>query len=468
MSPCSLASDTPRRCRDDPGPDWRRVGASWQRLVVQPGERRREYRSIHRRRAGAKPDRWRRLRLRQSACPFGLNPANPSRGVGFSSELRNETALFTRCPFRFHRISKRARPGVKFRAGQGFDLKNHNRGEWRRLFLLSIPKVYVPVLELDNGERLTKGHDRPVHIADLKPRTRSCTCSRIVRALSPAEVAGVHHPEVHPLFNRQRRRTGQYACRAGRPFPIASHLNRDNYLLGKQFPRWLTGISTPFSTWGQWVGVDISQWPSLAALSTRRQPAEREAPPARQTGKELTRLVTHGVPGRVIARCPQPNRALMKPKSLAHQPVLFLSPQLADGGPFSAAMSSARSGRELAHRAWRRRQRRSSPSRRTGTRLPIVSGSAQAGDGSTTLAASPRNSPACTLPGAGARQTLAHHQDQVTQAGHCSGYRCRSPGVDPAPVPGCRFLTLFPEGRRPGGAAFPIQPEERCAPPLRP
>ena len=56
-------------------------GHLWHRLVVQLGERRLGIPGLsHRRRAGAKPDRWRRLRLRQSACPFGLNPANPSMG----------------------------------------------------------------------------------------------------------------------------------------------------------------------------------------------------------------------------------------------------------------------------------------------------------------------------------------------------------------------------------------------------
>jgi len=79
------------------------------------------------------------------------------------------------------------------------------------------------------------------------------------------------HKGFSPLFNPttpEETKAATRAALAGRLAYLAGHLDRNEYLLGTQFTV-ADGYLYTVLNWGQWVGVDISQWPSLAAFVER-------------------------------------------------------------------------------------------------------------------------------------------------------------------------------------------------------
>lgn len=137
------------------------------------------------------------------------------------------------------------------------------------------PKGYVPVLELDNGTVLTEGPAIVQYIADLKPESGLAPKAGSFERYQLQEWLGFINSEVHkgfsPLFNPktpdETKATAKLALSKRFDY-LAGRLEKNDFLMGKQFTV-ADGYLFTVLNWGQWVGIEISQWPSLAAFQAR-------------------------------------------------------------------------------------------------------------------------------------------------------------------------------------------------------
>jgi len=137
------------------------------------------------------------------------------------------------------------------------------------------PKGYVPVLELDDGSRLTEGPAIVQYIADLKPESGIAPKYGTFERYRLQEWLGFINSELHkgfgPLFKPTTPEDYKAIARENllnRLAFVAEHLARNDFLLGKQFSV-ADGYLFTVLGWGQWTGIDIAQWPSLAAFQER-------------------------------------------------------------------------------------------------------------------------------------------------------------------------------------------------------
>lgn len=137
------------------------------------------------------------------------------------------------------------------------------------------PKAYVPVLELDNGVRLTEGPAIVQYIADLKPESGLAPENGTLARYQLQEWLGFVNSEVHkgfsPLFNPETPdgyRSIALKNLRNRVAFIAEHLASRSFLMGKQFTV-ADGYLYTVLGWCPWVGIDIQEWPALVAFSER-------------------------------------------------------------------------------------------------------------------------------------------------------------------------------------------------------
>jgi len=137
------------------------------------------------------------------------------------------------------------------------------------------PKGYVPVLELDNGTVLTEGPAIVQCIADLKPESGLAPKAGSFERYQLQEWLGFINSEVHkgfsPLFNPKTPDETKATAKQNlskRFDYLASCLEKNDFLMGKQFTV-ADGYLFTVLNWTQWVGIEISQWPSLAAFLAR-------------------------------------------------------------------------------------------------------------------------------------------------------------------------------------------------------
>ncbi len=139
------------------------------------------------------------------------------------------------------------------------------------------PKAAVPVLVLENGDRLTENAAVLQYIADLRPELGLAPPSgdpdryRLQEWLSFVGTE-IHKGFLFPMFWYQedaakafpRQRIGQNAA------VIAAHLADREYLVGDRFT-----VADAYLGWSLLLfgrcGVDLAQWPSLAAYLARVQ-----------------------------------------------------------------------------------------------------------------------------------------------------------------------------------------------------
>ena len=137
------------------------------------------------------------------------------------------------------------------------------------------PKGYVPVLELDNGVRLTEGPAIVQYIADLKPESGLAPKAGTLERFQLQEWLGFINSEVHkgfsPLFNPETPdgyKSIALKNLANRFGFLANHLASHPYLMGEQFTV-ADGYLYTVLGWCQWVGIDVKEWPALVAFSER-------------------------------------------------------------------------------------------------------------------------------------------------------------------------------------------------------
>ncbi|WP_439369047.1 glutathione binding-like protein [Bradyrhizobium sp. PMVTL-01] len=147
------------------------------------------------------------------------------------------------------------------------------------------PKGAVPVLVLENGERLTESAAVLQYIADLKPETGLAPRLgdpdryRLQEWLSFIG-AEIHKAFLFPTFwYKDDGSLAKPRARIPQTLSVPSaHLANREFLVGNSFT-----VADAHLTWALLLlrpaGVDVAQWPSLAAYLERMQarPAVREA-----------------------------------------------------------------------------------------------------------------------------------------------------------------------------------------------
>jgi glutathione S-transferase len=149
--------------------------------------------------------------------------------------------------------------------------KTETGGDFRAVNALG----YVPVLELDDGTRLTEGPAIMQWIADqfpqagLAPAAGSLARTRLQSWLN--FISTEVHKGFSPLFNPDTPDAYKEMCRnrlATRLDYVNEELGKRSYLTGERF-----SVADAYlfvcSGWGQHVGVDIHRWPNLVAFRAR-------------------------------------------------------------------------------------------------------------------------------------------------------------------------------------------------------
>ncbi len=147
------------------------------------------------------------------------------------------------------------------------------------------PKGYVPLLELDSGERLSEGPVIVQYIADQVPAKKLAPAAGTMARYRLQEWLNFITSELHksfsPLFNPAMPEEGKavYRTRLADRFKwVDSQLAGKNYLMGEEFSVADAYLFT-VGSWGGYVGVDTSGLPNFTAFMNRMKarPAVQEA-----------------------------------------------------------------------------------------------------------------------------------------------------------------------------------------------
>ena len=174
-------------------------------------------------------------------------------------------------------------------AGLPFELvlastKTHKLADGTDYYTIN-PKGYVPLLELDNGQRLSEGPAIVQYIADQVPAKNLAPANGTMERYRLQEWLNFITTELHkgfsPLFNPatpedykpqvKERLLSRYKW-------VNEQLEGKQYLLGDQF-----SVADAYlfvvSSWGGYVGVDLKPFANLQAFSGRvaARPAVQEA-----------------------------------------------------------------------------------------------------------------------------------------------------------------------------------------------
>ena len=147
------------------------------------------------------------------------------------------------------------------------------------------PKGYVPLLELDNGERLSEGPAIVQYIADQVPAKNLAPANGTMARYRLQEWLNFITSEVHkafsPLFNPAITDEARAAAKTritGRLSYVDQQLAGKPYLLGDTFSVADAYLFT-VTNWSKFVGLDISGLANLGAFMGRvaARPAVQEA-----------------------------------------------------------------------------------------------------------------------------------------------------------------------------------------------
>jgi len=147
------------------------------------------------------------------------------------------------------------------------------------------PKGYVPLLELDNGERLSEGPAIVQYIADQAPAKQLAPANGTMARYRLQEWLTFIGTEIHkafsPLFNPAITDEARAAAKTritGRLSYVDQQLAGKPYLLGDQFSV-ADGYLFTVVNWARPIGIDLSALPHLTAFMARvaARPAVQEA-----------------------------------------------------------------------------------------------------------------------------------------------------------------------------------------------
>lgn len=137
------------------------------------------------------------------------------------------------------------------------------------------PKGYVPLLELDDGERLSENPAISQYIADQAPAKQLAPAHGTMGRYRLQEWLGFIGTEIHkaygPLFNPNASEEVRTAAKSrinGRLAYVNDQLAGKAYLLGDSF-----SVADPYLfavvNWSPRVGIDLAPFPNLSAFMSR-------------------------------------------------------------------------------------------------------------------------------------------------------------------------------------------------------
>jgi glutathione S-transferase len=147
------------------------------------------------------------------------------------------------------------------------------------------PKGYVPLLELDDGQRLSEGPAIVQYLADQKPASGLVAAPGSMARYRQMEwlnfVSSELHKSYSPLFNAAMPEEGKAVFRErlrGRYKYLNQQLEGKSYLMGDSFSVPDAYLFT-VTNWAPRVGVDLSDQPNVQAFMARMaaRPAVQEA-----------------------------------------------------------------------------------------------------------------------------------------------------------------------------------------------
>ncbi|MBT9456359.1 MAG: glutathione transferase GstA [Burkholderiaceae bacterium] len=181
-------------------------------------------------------------------------------------------------------------PNIVLReAGLPFDLvlastKTHKLQDGTDYYAINA-KGYVPLLELDNGERLSEGPAILQYVADQVPARNLAPANGTMARYRLQEWLNFISTELHkgfsPLFNPAMPEEAKALSRdkvKQRLAWVNGQLEGKQYLMGDTFSLPDAYLFT-VARWGQYVGVDIADLPNLVTFMARMsaRPAVQEA-----------------------------------------------------------------------------------------------------------------------------------------------------------------------------------------------
>jgi glutathione S-transferase len=164
-------------------------------------------------------------------------------------------------------------------AGLPFDLvmsstKTHQLADGTDFYTIN-PKGSVPVLELDDGQRLTEGPAIVQYIADQAPSTGLAPAAGTMERYRLMEWLNYITSELHksfgPLFNpaTPEEYKAMSRTRLGKSLAwVDSQLAGKTYLMGETFTV-ADGYLFTVAGWGAYVGVDVKPLANLSAFLGR-------------------------------------------------------------------------------------------------------------------------------------------------------------------------------------------------------
>ena len=152
--------------------------------------------------------------------------------------------------------------------------KTHQLDDGTDFYTLN-SKGYVPLLELDNGERLSEGPAIVQYLADQNPASGLAPAAGTLERYRVQEWLNFITSEIHkqfgPMFvpNTPAEYKEILKDKLGKRFDwLSDELKGKDYLMGKQFTvadAYLYSVLR----WSGFVGIDLGKWPVLAAYEAR-------------------------------------------------------------------------------------------------------------------------------------------------------------------------------------------------------
>jgi glutathione S-transferase len=137
------------------------------------------------------------------------------------------------------------------------------------------PKGYVPVLELDDGSRLTEGPAIVQYLADLAPAAGLAPANGSFERYRLQEWLNFISTEIHkqfsPLFDPTASddvKTRQRDKLAARFDWLQTALGDNDYLMGSGFTVADAYLYTVLN-WSRAMGIDLARWPALKSYTAR-------------------------------------------------------------------------------------------------------------------------------------------------------------------------------------------------------